>query len=95
MIHEDILKAVMSVVHGSDTPCDATSRYSVLNRKIREIAIKLISVQEEQYTHLGKSDNQQHIYRWVRTNLKFPSVQGQTYKEWELCKTSERIILDN
>ena len=37
----------MPVIHGSDTPCDAVSRYSVLDRKIPELAIKLESVQEE------------------------------------------------
>ena len=47
VIHEDIIKVVMPVIHGSDTPCDAVSRYSVLDRKIPELAIKLESVQEE------------------------------------------------
>ena len=72
MSHEDLLKAVMSVVHGSDTPRYAASRYSVSNSNILEIAIKLESVQEEQDTPLVESDNQQHIYRWIRTNLNLP-----------------------
>ena len=66
MRHEDILKAVMYVVHGSDTPCAAASRYSVSNRKILDIATKLRSVQEEQDTPLVESNNQQQIFRWVR-----------------------------
>ena len=52
MIHEDLIKAVMSVVHGSDTPRAAASIYSVLNRKILDIATKLESLQEEQDTPL-------------------------------------------
>ena len=66
MSHEDLLKAVMYVVHGSDNPCAAASRYSVSNRKILDIATKLGSVQEEQDTPLVESDNQQQIFRWVR-----------------------------
>ena len=50
MIHEDILKAVMYVVHESDTPCASVSRYSVLNKKILGMLIKLESVQEERDT---------------------------------------------
>ena len=71
----------MYVVHGSDTPCTAASRYIVSNRKIIEIAIILESVKEERDTPLVESDKQQYIYIyiWVITNLKLPSVQGQTY----------------
>ena len=69
MSHEDVLKAVMYVVHRSDTPCAAASRYSVSNRKILEIAIKLEFVQEERDNIFVESDNKQHIYIWVRTNL--------------------------
>ena len=72
MSHEYFLKAVMYVVHGSDTPCDAVSRYSVSNSKILEIPIKLESVQEERDTPLVESDKHQHINIWVRTNLKLP-----------------------
>ena len=66
MSHKDLLKAVMYVVHGSDNPCAAASRYSVSNRKILNIATKLGYVQEEQDTTLVESGNQQHIFRWVR-----------------------------
>ena len=57
MSHEDLLKAVMSVVHVPDTPHAAASRYSVSNHKILEIVIKLESVQEERDTPLVESDN--------------------------------------
>ena len=59
MSHEDICQAVMSVVRGSDTPRNSASRYNVLNSRILEISIKLESVQEERYTPLVESDNQQ------------------------------------
>ena len=48
---------MISVVHGSDTPHAAASRYSVLNRKILEIAIKLEAVQEERDNPLVESEN--------------------------------------
>ena len=48
MSHTHLLKAVMSVVHVSDTHHAAASRYSVSNLKILDIAIKMESVQEEQ-----------------------------------------------
>ena len=47
MIHEGLIKYVISVVPVSDTPRDAASRYSVFNRNILDIATKLESVQEE------------------------------------------------
>ena len=62
MSHEDLLKSVMYVVHVSDTPRADASRYSVSNRKILEIEIKLEPVQEEWDTPLVESDNQKHIY---------------------------------
>ena len=69
----------MSVVHRSDPPRAAASRYSVSNIKILNIATKLESVQEEQDTPLVEFDNQQHIFIWVRNDLNLSSVQGQTY----------------
>ena len=81
MSHEDILKALIFVVHRADTPHSAASRYSVLNRKILDLAIKLEFVQEEQDTPLLESDNQQQIFRWVRNNINLPLVQGQRYIE--------------
>ena len=74
MRHEDILKAVMYVVHGSDTHHAAASRYSISNMKILDISIKLESIQEEQDTPLVESDNQQQIFRWVINNLNLPLV---------------------
>ena len=71
MSHEDLLKAVIYVFHGSDNPCAAASIYSVSNRKILDIATKLGSVQEEHDTPLVESDNQQQIFRWVRTISTF------------------------
>ena len=94
MSHEDLLKAVISIIHRPDTPCAAASRYSVSNRKILEISTRMESVQEEQDISMEESYNQQQIYTWVRNNLNLPSVQGQTYTEWELCQTCERRILD-
>ena len=79
--HEDLPKAVMYVVHISDTPRAAASRCSVSNRKIIEIAIKLEYVKEERDTPLVESENQQQIYIWFITNPNLPSVQGQTYIE--------------
>ena len=32
-------------------------------------------------------------YIWLKTNINLPSVQGQTYTEWELCQECERRIL--
>ena len=92
--HGHILKAVMYVVHRSDTLCDAASRYSVSYRRILDIATKLESIQEEQDTPLVESDNQQHIFRWFRNNINLPLVQGQTYTEWELHQACKIIILD-
>ena len=69
MSHEDVLKSAIYVVHGSNAPRAAASRYSVSNRKILEIAIKLEFVQEERDNIFVESDNKQHIYIWVRTNL--------------------------
>ena len=53
------LKSIISAVHLPDIPCDYPSRYSVLNRNIPEVSIKLESVQEEQDTPLVESYNQQ------------------------------------
>ena len=50
MSHEDLLKAAMTVVHGSDTPRATASIYSVSCRKIIDIATKLESEQDEQDT---------------------------------------------
>ena len=86
MIHGDLLKASMSVVHISETPNDIASRDIVLNRKILDIATKLEYVQEELDTPLVEYDNQQQIFRWFRNILNLPSVQDQTYTEWELCQ---------
>ena len=63
MSHENLLKSVISVVHGSDTPRVAASIYSFSNIKILDIKTKLESVQEEQNTTLVEYDNQQHIFR--------------------------------
>ena len=41
-----------------------------------------------------ESENQQQIYRWVRTNLNLPSFQGQIYTEWELRQAFKRRMLD-
>ena len=79
MINEDLIKYVIYVVHGSDTPRAAASRYIVLNRNTLHIATKLESVQEEQDTSLVESKNQQEIFRWVRNVINLFSVQGQTY----------------
>ena len=48
MSHEDLPKYIIFVVHGSDNPCATASRYSVKDKKIIGIAIKLESVQDEQ-----------------------------------------------
>ena len=74
----------MPVLQISDTPYAVASIYSVLNRKILDIATKMEYIQGEQDTPLVESDNQQHIFRWVRNNINLPLVQGQTYTEWEL-----------
>ena len=65
-----------------------------LNRKILETAIKLESVREEQENPLVESDNQQQIYRWVRTNLNLPLFQGQIFTERKLFQACKRRILD-
>ena len=65
MSHEDLLKAVISIFHGLDTPRADASRYSVLNRNIFEIESKLETKQEERENPLVEHENQQHIYRWV------------------------------
>ena len=80
MSHEVYLKSVIYLVHGSDTPCAAASRYSVSNGNFLDIATKLESLQEEQDTPLEESYNKQQIFIWVRNNLNLPLVQGQTYK---------------
>ena len=71
MIDEDLIKSVISVVHGSDTPRAAASRYNVLNRNTLHIATKLDYVQEEQETSLVESNIQQQIFRWVINVINF------------------------
>ena len=101
MSHEYILKAVMYVVNGSDTPCAAASRYSVSNGKILDIATKLGSVQEEQETPLVESDNQQQIFRWVRiisTFHRFKTKHTQNgsftkHPKEEYCKSQAILRL--
>ena len=93
MSHEDVLNAVMSVVHGDFTHRTALTRYNFLNRKILQIATTLKSTQEQQDTPLAESYNQQQIFRLVIDNLNLPSFQGQGYTEWELCEACEKIIL--
>ena len=63
MSHKDLLKYVITVDHGSETPIAAASRYSVSNRKILDIETKLESLQYEQGASLVESDNQQQIFR--------------------------------
>ena len=46
MIHEYLIKAVMSVVHVSDNPHATASRCSVSNRKILDIATKVESLKK-------------------------------------------------
>ena len=41
-----------------------------------------------------ESDNQQQIYKWVRTNINLPSVKGQTYTQWYIRQSYKQIILD-
>ena len=55
MSHEDLIKSAIPVVHGSDTPDAAASRYSFLNRDIIEVGIKMESVQEERDTTFVES----------------------------------------
>ena len=52
------------------------------------------SVKEEHDTPLVEYDNQQQIFIWVRNNLKLPSVQGQTYKVWDIHQYFEDKILE-
>ena len=85
----------MYVVHGSDNPCDAASRYSVSNSKILYIATKLVPVKEEQDIPLVEPDKQQQIFRLVKDNLNLPSIQVQIYTKWELCQAYKRRILYN
>ena len=84
----------MSVVHVSDTPCASVSRYSVSNRKIIEVEIKLESAQEERDSSLVESESQQQIFIWVRNNINLPLGQGHGYTECEICKAYKRIIFD-
>ena len=55
MSHEDLLKYEVSLVHISETHRTDKSRYSVLNREIIEVAIKLEPIQEEHDTPLVES----------------------------------------
>ena len=63
MRHEDFRKYIMSVVIRSYTPRAAASIYSVLNRKILDVATKMESLQEQQDTPLVESDHKQHMFR--------------------------------
>ena len=74
MIDEDLIKSVISVVHGPENPCSDASRYSVSNRNIIDVSIKSESVQEEWYKPLVEFYNQQQIFRWVRNHLNLPSA---------------------
>ena len=62
MSHEDLLKAVMYVIHGMYTPHTAATRYHVPNRKILQVATTPESIQEQRDTPLVESYNQQQIF---------------------------------
>ena len=44
MSHEDLIKTVMSVIHGTYTPCTYATRYHVTNRNILQVATTLKSI---------------------------------------------------
>ena len=58
MIYEDLFKAVMSVIHGTETPHISETRYHVTNAKILQLATTLQSIQEQQDTPLVETYNQ-------------------------------------
>ena len=47
MIHGDIFKAVMSVVHGTLTPRTSETRYHLPNRKILQLETTLEPIQQQ------------------------------------------------
>ena len=94
MRHEDILKYVMSVVHRLDAPRADVSIYSVLNRNIIEVVIKMEYLQEERDTTFVESYNQQHIFIWFRNHINLPLVQVRGYTEREIHQAYKIIILD-
>ena len=51
-------------------PCSAASGHRTPNRNIFEVESKLETKQEERENPLVEHENQQHIYRWVRTNIR-------------------------
>ena len=55
MIQEDLFTAVIYVVHVSDTPRAAVSRYSVTDRNILQVATTLESTHEQRDTPLVES----------------------------------------
>ena len=81
MRHGDIFNAAMSVVHGTFSPRTAETRYNVPNRNILQVATELESTQEQCDTPLVEYYNKQHIFAWVRDNLRLPLVKGQGYTE--------------
>ena len=95
MSHEDLLKAVIYVIHGKYTPFTDETRYHVPNRNTLQVKTTLESIQEQQDNHLLESYNQKQIFRWFRNHLKLTSIQGHGYTEWEICEACERRILIN
>ena len=94
MRDEDILNAVMSVIHGTYTPWIAATRYHVPNKNILQLATILELIQEQQDTNIVDSYNQQQIFICVRNNFNLPSFQSHEYTEWELREAGEIRILD-
>ena len=76
MIHEYLIKAVMSVVHVSDNPHATASRCSVSNRKILDIATKVESLKKNRTLLWYNLTTKKHIFRWVRNNINLKLVQG-------------------
>ena len=71
MSHEDIIKAVMSVINGTHTYRTAATRYHVPNSKILQVATTPEYIQEQWYTPLVESYDQQ-IFGWIRNHLNLP-----------------------
>ena len=94
MIHEDLIKSIISVINGTHNHHKAATKYHVTNRKILKLSTALESIQEQRENTLVESYNQQQIFIWARNHLNLPSAQDHGYTEWDLLEACEIRIFD-
>ena len=87
-----VLNSVIEILLIKISTIQASPLYKVPYRKILHVTIALESIQEQRFTPLVESDNQQQIYRWVRKYLLLPSGKWD-YTDWYIHQSIEVITL--